>query len=95
MPLSPALEPDAPAGISGGGWECVGTDGEVGETSEFFSLPGPTLPGRMSSVPFAPRVKSWGVASPGAVCANNGAANRAAKAVVTSNFSLEILSASR
>ena len=60
-------------------------DGEVGETSEFFSLPGPTLPGRMSSVPFAPRAGLLGVGLV-AVCANNGAANRAAKAVVSSNF---------
>ena len=31
--------------ISGGGCLLIGTDGEVGETTALFSLPGPTLPG--------------------------------------------------
>ena len=85
-PLAPVLDPDAPAGISGGGCACVGTDGEVGETCEFFSLPGPTLPGRTSCAPVSPRSALSGVAPPGAVCANNGAANSTAKAVVSSSF---------
>ena len=85
-PLAPVLDPDAPAGISGGGCECVGTDGDVGETCEFFSLPGPTPPGRTSCPSFAPRSALSGIASPGAVCAINGAANRTAKAVVSRNF---------
>jgi len=52
----------------------VGTDGDVGETCEFFSLPGPTPPGRTSCPSFAPRSALSGIASPGAVCAINGAA---------------------
>jgi hypothetical protein len=48
------LVPDVdPAGalISAGGCLDMGIDGEVGETCEFFSLPGPTLPGSMLSPP--------------------------------------------
>ena len=85
-PLAPVLDPDAPAGISGGGCECVGTDGDVGETCEFFSLPGPTLPGRTSCPSFTPRSALSGVASLGPACAINGAANRTATAVVSRNF---------
>jgi hypothetical protein len=40
--LLPALEF---AGISGGGCLLIGIDGDVGETTALFSLPGPTLPG--------------------------------------------------
>jgi hypothetical protein len=50
----------------------MGTDGEVGDTCEFFSLPGPTAPGRTSFAPFAPRSGFSAVESPGAVCASAG-----------------------
>ena len=87
MPDDPLLLPDE-AGISPGGWDFIGTSGEVGDTCELFSLPGPTAPGVTLAAPFAPRSGFSGVASPGADCA--GATKSAAAVIAARNVFMGI-----
>ena len=87
VPDDPLLLPDE-AGISPGGWDFIGTSGEVGDTCELFSLPGPTAPGVTLAAPFAPRSGFSGVASPGADCA--GATKSAAAAIAARNVFMGI-----
>jgi hypothetical protein len=68
-------------------------DGEVGDTCEFFSLPGPTFPGSMFCMVFAPPSGLPGVASPGFVCAKVGeTAKMAAKAPANMSFRMSLFS---
>jgi hypothetical protein len=86
-PLSPVLAPDEPefAGMSAGGCASMGIVGEVGDTCEFFSLPGPTFPGR-TSAPLVPLFTLSG-GEPPSDCANtDDTTNSAVKTLATRGF---------